>query len=154
MISSLQFVQTAHCTVHNCSVTRASQTFFNLHLWLDCCTKTNICSRNLQQRKMIKIEMWWFYKRALHQEYASFLQVLFIWKVTQERRWHSSFSTVHIFLTLPPEMSETLISRLRLRPKHQSLSLIFWDQKSKVSVSVSKFETPIQRLSLSLKFWN
>ena len=40
-------------------------------------------------------------------------------------------------------MSETLV----LRPKHQSisLSLIFWDQKSKVSVSVSNFETRIQK---------
>ena len=31
------------------------------------------------------------------------------------------------------------------------LCLKVWDQTSKVSVSVSKFETPIQSLSLSLK---
>ena len=57
--------------------------------------------------------------------------------------------------SIDTEMSETLVSRLRLRPgwsqsrsqalrpKHQSLSLNFWDQKSKVSVS--KFETRIQK---------
>ena len=34
-----------------------------------------------------------------------------------------------------------------------SLSLKHWDQNTKVSVSVSKFETSILSLSLSLKIW-
>ena len=35
-----------------------------------------------------------------------------------------------------------------------SLGLKLWDQKDKVSVSVSKFETDLKSLSLSLKFWD